>query len=141
MRIAKCAVLYITNKLMTLQNTQKMANHIMRLLKVNDVILPIARTSKGNFGIRFSNSNEDYEMYLDAVPLTTNDFLKDENNIELKRMLDKYLFDVSGLTTIAAIRETYDAVKPQHDAIVAQDKPRRGRPVGSKNGKKNNKEG
>lgn len=77
---------------MTLNNHKKFAQHILRLLKVQEVIFPIARTSKGNFGLRFSSSSEDFEMYLDAVPLSTKDMLNDENNIELKKMIERYMF-------------------------------------------------
>lgn len=77
---------------MTFSQTQKLAKHICRLLKVTDITFPVGRTSKGNFGIVF-NENGDYEMMLDSVPLSTKNVLTDENNIELKRMVEKYLFE------------------------------------------------
>ena len=77
---------------MTSEQSKKWAKNIMRLLKVDEVIFPICRTSKGNFGLRYGVNTEDYEMYLDAVPLPTKDILNDENNIELKKMLEKYVF-------------------------------------------------
>ncbi len=79
---------------MTISNQRKLAGYIIRLLKVNDIIFPIGRTNKGNFGIRFSANGEDFEMYLDAVPLSTKDVLNDDNNIELKKMVEKYLFEL-----------------------------------------------
>ncbi len=78
---------------MELQNQKKLAGHIFRLLKVNEIIIPIGRTNKGNLGIKFSQNSEDYEIMLDSIPLSVKDFLQDDNNIELKKMLDKYLFD------------------------------------------------
>jgi len=78
---------------MTIQNQQKLAKHIFRLLKVNEIVFSIGRTNKGNLGIKFNQANDDYEIYLDAVPLSTKDMLADDNNIELKKMIDKYLFD------------------------------------------------
>lgn len=78
---------------MILENNKKLAKHIFRLLKVDEIVILIGRTNRGNLGIRFSANSEDFEIYLDAVPLTTKDILKDDNNIELKKMLEKYLFE------------------------------------------------
>lgn len=136
---------------MTLQNQNKLAKHILRLLKVQELIIPICRTSKGNFGFRYGSNTEEYEMYLDAVPLSTKDILNDENNIELKKMLEKYLFEQAPLSYqgMPIIRDTKEpkltmipldlaeeavakGLIPKED-IVAQDKPKRGRPAGSKN--------
>lgn len=78
---------------MTLQDTKKLAQHIFRLLKVDEIVIPIGRTNKGNLGIAFNKNSSDFQIMLDAVPLTTNDMLRDDNNIELKKMLEKYLFE------------------------------------------------
>lgn len=78
---------------MKLSETQKLANHICRLLKVSEINFPIGKTPKGNFGLVFNANNEGFEMLLDSVPLSTKNSLEDENNIELKRMIEKYLFE------------------------------------------------
>lgn len=125
---------------MTLQNQSKLAKHVLRLLKVQEIIIPICRTSKGNFGLRYSTNTDDYEMYLDAVPLSTSDMLKDENNIELKKMLDKYLFEQGIGERIINEQKTYLIDKYiKNEGVVAQDKPKRGRPIGSKNGTRTDK--
>lgn len=77
---------------MTLSETNKLAKHIIRLLKVSEVQFPVAKTAKGIFSLTF-NENEGFEMMLDSVPLSTKNVLTDENNIELKRMVEKYLFE------------------------------------------------
>lgn len=76
----------------TLSNQKKFAMHVCRLLKVTYLNLPVGRTDKGNFSIIF-NENGDWDMMLDSVPLSTKNVLTDENNIELKRMVEKYLFE------------------------------------------------
>jgi len=78
---------------MTLENQQKLANHIFRLLKVNELSIPIGRTNKGELAIKFRDGKDDFEVLLDSVPLSTKDILNDDNNIELKGLLEKYLFD------------------------------------------------
>lgn len=78
---------------MTLTETRKLSKHICRLLKVSEINFPIGRTPKGNLGLVFNANNDDFEMMLDSVPLSTKNSLEDENNIELKAMLEKYLFD------------------------------------------------
>lgn len=78
---------------MTIEQTKKLYNHIFRLLKVAEIVIPIGRTSKGNLGIKFNQNSEDFEIMLDSVPLSTKDMLADDNNIELKKMLEKYLFE------------------------------------------------
>lgn len=78
---------------MTLTNTQKFAKHIFRLLKVNEITFPIGRTNNGNLGITFNANNDEFEIMLDSVPLSTKNALQDENNIELKNMIEKYMFD------------------------------------------------
>ncbi len=77
---------------MTLETHKKLVQHICRLLKVTYVQVPVGRTDKGNFGIIF-NENGDWDIMLDSVPLSTKNILTDENNIELKRMVEKYLFE------------------------------------------------
>lgn len=78
---------------MTIQNQKKFANHVFRLLKVSEIVVPIGRTNKGNLGVKFTSGNEDFEVYLDAVPLPIKDALNDDNNIELKKVIEKYLFE------------------------------------------------
>lgn len=109
---------------MELSNQKKLATHIFRLLKVTEIVIPIGRTNKGNLGIKFTQNSDDFEIYLDAVPLSTKDFLNDENNIELKKMLEKYLFEarsvvferdaltktVTDFTTQAMVKEVVDDV-------------------------------
>lgn len=129
---------------MTIQNQKKLASHIYRLLKVNELIFPICRTNKGNLGLRFNSQNDDYEMYLDAVPLPTSSVIDNENNIELKRMLEKYLFELppvimreppfngfDNLPTPSVITEVVEEVKFTPNEPPSQKK--RGRPAGSKN--------
>jgi len=136
-------------------NQIRLAKHIFRLLKVDEIIIPIGRTNKGNLGIKFSENNEDYEIMLDSIPLSTKDFLADENNIELKKMLDKYLFeekkDDKYLThnhsdvdssVIKAPATTTETLVPKHEKSSGMDTEldakilapkRRGRPAGAKN--------
>lgn len=77
---------------MTIETINKLAKHICRLLKVHDITFPIARTPKGNLGITFNEDNDEFTLMLDSVPLSTASMLNDENNIELKRMVEKYWF-------------------------------------------------
>lgn len=81
---------------MEISNQKKLSKHIFRLLKVTDITYPIGRTSKGNLGIRFTENGEDFDIMLDSIPLSTKDIMNDDNNIELKKMLDKYLFEQEG---------------------------------------------
>lgn len=78
---------------MTFKETQKLIQSIFRLLKVQEIIIPIGRTNKGNLGIKFSESSNDFEMMLDSVPLSTKDSLNDENNIELKTLITNFFFE------------------------------------------------
>lgn len=78
---------------MTLEYTKKLAKHICRLLKVTEINFPIGRTPKGNLGLVFNANNNDFDIMLDSVPLSTKNSLEDENNIELKRMIEKYWFE------------------------------------------------
>lgn len=84
---------------MTLNETKKLAAHIFRLLKVTEITFPIGRTNKGNLGLKFTNNSDDFEIMLDAVPLSTKDSLDDDNNIELKQSLKMYWFDSEALDT------------------------------------------
>lgn len=126
---------------MTLESQRRLAKHIFRLLKVNEIIFSIGRTNKGNFGIRFTENNDEYELYLDAVPLSIKDSLVDENNIELKRMLEKYWFEKESMTYqgIDIVRDdnivtdiTKDFLNPSPEEFVNNvlDSPKRkpGRP-------------
>lgn len=75
---------------MTLHEVKKLTAHICRLLKVTEITYPIGRTNKGNLGLKFAANSNDFEIMLDAVPLSTKDLLDDENNIEMKKMIEKY---------------------------------------------------
>lgn len=77
---------------MNLEEQKKLANHIIRLLKVRTVSFPIGTTDKGTLSLKYTENTDGYEIILDAVPLTTSSIMEDENNIELKAMLEKYLF-------------------------------------------------
>lgn len=77
---------------MNLDEQKKLAAHIMRLLKVRSVSFPIGYTDKGTLSIKYTG-DADYEIVLDAIPLPTESITTDENNIELKAMLEKYLLN------------------------------------------------
>lgn len=91
---------------MNIETTKKLAAHIFRLLKVNEVVFPIGRTNKGNLGLKFQANSDDFEIYLDAVPLPTKSMLEDDNNIELKKMIEKYWFTDSGMSLRDAAHPT-----------------------------------
>lgn len=76
-----------------MNSLKKLSKHIFRLLKVEDIVIPIGRTSKGNLGIRFNQNNDDFDIMLDSIPLPTDSVYEHENNIELKKMFEKYLFE------------------------------------------------
>ena len=122
---------------MELSNQIRLNKHIFRLLKVNEIVIPIGRTNKGNLGLKFQANTDEFEIYLDAVPLSTKDILNDENNIELKKMLTKYLFEQTK-TVWDKIESTSTILNPvlrtmeDKQAVAALPKPR-GRPKGSKN--------
>lgn len=82
---------------MELNNAQRLAKNIFRLLKVNEISFPIGRTNKGNLTIVFNDSKEDFDLFLDSVPLPTKSLLEDDKNIELKQMVEKYWFDKDGV--------------------------------------------
>lgn len=73
---------------MTLEQQKKLAEDIMRLLKVRQVSLPLARTEKGDLSLKYVKDTEGYQIVLDAVPLDLEDF----NNKELSQILEKTLF-------------------------------------------------
>lgn len=114
---------------MTLDTQKKLVKHIFRLLKVNEIIIPIGRTNKGNLGFKFTQNSEDFEIYLDAVPLSTKDILADDNNIELKKILEKYLF---GDEILGGDRTPRNKMVQIADTVLPLLK-RGGRPKGSKN--------
>lgn len=114
---------------MTLESRKKLAKHIFRLLKVSDIVFTIGRTNKGNLGLRFNENSEDFDIYLDAVPLSTKDILVDDNNIELKRMIEKYWF---GNETVSMSYAPPTSTKTVSTGAIAPKK-KGGRPKGSKN--------
>lgn len=121
---------------MELQNQKKLVSHIFRLLKVNEIVIPIGRTNKGNLGLKFQANTEGFEIYLDAVPLSTKDMLADDNNIELKKMLEKYLFENResvarmAFPTLTAVEE--GEITREEGLAKLAPKKQRGRPKGSK---------
>lgn len=98
---------------MEIINQQKLAKHIFRLLKVTEITFPIGRTNKGNLGLKFSAISDDFEIMLDAVPLSTKDALNDDNNIELKVLIEKYWFGAETITLSSSTPEqtTYISAK------------------------------
>ena len=122
---------------MEIATQKKLAGHILRLLKVGYIDFPLGRTNKGNLTIRFDESN-DFTMFLDSVPLPIKDSLQDENNIELKRMIEKYWFESKTALAFGGIEIIPDqAGKAKTLVTIAEKKhlegARKGRPKGSKN--------
>lgn len=140
---------------MTLSDQKKLAKHICRLLRVTEITFPIARTHKGNLGLAFNVNNDDYVMMLDSVPLSVDNSIEDDNNIELKKMIEKYMFDeeVKGFEWSGSIKAENAPATPMHvipmasepsydvdaegkkvlsDTITITAK-KRGRPAGTKN--------
>lgn len=122
---------------MTLSETKKLSKHIFRLLKVSEIIYPIGRTSKGNLGLVFNANNDDFDIMLDSVPLSTKNGLEDENNIELKKMIEKYYFEPE--QSMASQGWTVSNSTPVLNIPVSQEKKKGGRPKGSKNKNGNTK--
>lgn len=122
---------------MEIVHTKKLASHIFRLLKVTEIVFPIGRTNKGNLGLKFTSNNDDFEIMLDAVPLSTKDTLNDDNNIELKRMLEKYWFENKGEITYTTRQDFALPKTILGDKVntVPETGKKRGRPTGSKNKK------
>lgn len=87
---------------MKLSDQKKLSKHICRLLKVSEITYPIGRTPNGNLGITFNVNSEDFYLMFDSVPLSTSNFLEDENNIELKKMIEKYMFEQEMTTVFKA---------------------------------------
>lgn len=127
---------------MTLENYQKLAGHIFRLLKVTEITFPLGRTNKGNLGIVFRQDTQGFDIMLDSVPLETKSLYEDENNIELKNMIEKYWFEQTRSTfaTLMPNMVKTDSVLKSEDAVkitpIEPVKSRGGRPKGSKNGTK-----
>lgn len=108
---------------MTLQEQGKLAEHIIRILKVRHISFPIGLTEKGNLSIKYVKDEPGYQIILDAVPLDQ----KDYDNRELKAMLEKYLFEpnvVMGGTL--DITKMVPLMPPGHVGIL--EKKKRGRP-------------
>lgn len=138
---------------MELSNQKKLANHIFRLLKVSEVVIPIGRTNKGNLGLKFSQNSDDFEIMLDAVPLSVKDMLVDDNNIEVKKMIEKYWFEEKEGLSLDKMKSVYNSLPDSAfienakvpeviaTSMATDDKlhdelstpKRRGRPAGSKN--------
>lgn len=120
---------------MTIENQKKLNAHIFRLLKVNEIVIPIGRTNKGNLGLKFQANSDDFEIMLDAVPLSTKNMLEDENNIELKRMLEKYLFDepIDSSHIRPLSKEGAMFIDTVIRNVVIPNEKKRGRPAGAKN--------
>src|ERR1700722_18695382 len=111
---------------MELAQQKKLAGHILRLLKVSYIDFPLGRTNKGNLAIRFDDSG-DFTLFLDSVPLPTKDSLQNENNIELKRMLEKYWFEnvvpkyaASGTIDLKKMVSPYPEVETQKERLMRQ---------------------
>lgn len=116
---------------MTLEETKRLSKHICRLLKVLEIQYPIGRTPKGNFTLRFNAINDDFDLMLDSVQLSTTDFLNDENNIALKAMVEKYWFDqetkeISILGVGNGTLTTIESVK--NEEISLAEPKKKGRP-------------
>lgn len=118
---------------MTLSEQRKLSNHICRLLKVSEITWNLARTSKGNLGITFNTNNEDFTIMLDSIPLSTKDSLNDENNIELKKMVEKYYFSPDSQAQMYVARAT-ERLYPGDLVKEVPPAKKRGRPA--KNGEK-----
>ncbi len=112
---------------MKLSQKIRLSKHILRLLKVQEITYPIGRTSKGNLGICFNVNNDDFDVMLDSIPLSTKNSLEDENNIELKKMLTKYLFESEDIIKLPSTNFSENMEAPV-------EKKKGGRPKGSKNG-------
>lgn len=108
---------------MTLEKRKKLAAHIQRLLKVRRVSFPIANTEKGPLSLIYTKDAPDFEIVLDAVPLSMNDY----DNRELKAMVEKYLFEEEITTKVYKDVVTHTFVLPEEP-----EKKKRGRPAKSK---------
>lgn len=121
-----------------MKNQIKLSKNIFRLLKVNEIIYPIGRTNKGNLGIKFNESSDDFEIFLDAVPLSIKDWDKDENNIELKKLIEKYWFSAQPITMTTTTKFSLPKVARDLgdeaiEKLFSEPKKSRGRPKGTKN--------
>lgn len=113
---------------MTLSETKKLSKHICRLLKVSEINFPIGRTPKGNLGLVFNANTDDFDMLLDSVPLSTASNIEDENNIELKKMIEKYLFSPEQTVHFPTSTITKDSIEGLVDSIVASSTPKNANP-------------
>lgn len=113
---------------MTLHEAQKVAQTIMRILKVRNVKYPIATTEKGPLNIQFLKDKEEYEIVLDAVPLD----MKEYDNRELKNILEKYWFTSRESYPVRIPPELVDRVLQDNEFFPIK---KVGRPKGSKNKK------
>lgn len=123
---------------MEIADYQKLSKHIFRLLKVQEIVFPIGRTNKGNLGIRFSANTDEMEIVLDAVALSTKSMTEDDNNIELKKMIEKYWFEVDsvGIKTQNVGVTALSQIDTSKIVYLPSEAPKkRGRPTGSKNKK------
>ncbi len=87
-----------------------MAAHIMRILRVRYVSFPIAKTEKGDLYIKFIKDQDNYELVLDAVPLSMLEY----DNRELNSLILKYLYPepiLSAPEAIAVIQKESKEVK------------------------------
>ncbi len=73
----------------TFEKQQKKMEHLMRLLKVNQLALPVFSTPLGPLEVRFTKDSIDFEVLLDAVPID----MEQDRNKELKERLRRDLFD------------------------------------------------
>lgn len=120
---------------MEIKEQLKLAKHIFRLLKVNEISFPVGRTNKGNLTLRFSESSEDFDIMLDSVPLSTKNVLEDENNIELKKMIEKYWFDERLISGGQFRGTSIESRGPFIERVISVEdiKNPRGRPKGTRN--------
>lgn len=98
---------------MKFSQQQNLSKHIFRLLKVNEITYPIGRTPKGNLGIAFNENSEDFVIMLDAIPLSTESIMEDENNMELKKVLQKYFFENEAIIKWPSTKPIVEEVSPE----------------------------
>lgn len=109
---------------MTLDQQNKLAAHLQRLLKVRNISFPIARTEKGELSIKYTKDQEGYELILDAVPLDQ----KDYDNRELKLLLEKYLFEMDERPLIEAEMKKLEGKSLAELEAMIPEKKKPGRP-------------
>lgn len=111
---------------MTVEQQQKLATHIFRILKVTDISFPIGRTNKGDLSLKFTKDKEGFELILDAVPLNE----KEYDNRELKSIITKYVFDKEEIKAAPDTQSTPIILTEESSTPILK---KRGRPFGSKN--------